>query len=317
MSPPPTSLPRATARDWAMLLSLGVIWGCAFMMTRIATAEFGPLSIAGIRLGLGAAILWLVLRARGERLPGLRTMAESRFWLAAIAVAVLSNAAPFTLLSWAQRHIDSGLAGVFMATVPLFVLPLGHLFIAGERMRARKVAGFALGFVGILVLIGWEALTGLGTGGVTALLAQAACVGVAMCYAGGSIVSKLAPQLGLVRFATAALLLAALMTLPAAVVIEAPFARVPTLGAALALGYLGAVPTALATLLLLQVVQSAGPSFLSLVNYQVPVWAVVFGVAFLGEVPSPRLGLALVLILAGLGLAQGLLGLRRGAHARG
>lgn len=309
--------PRATRTDWVMLVSLGVIWGGAFMMTRVATEAFQPLSIAGLRLGLGALILWALLRLRGQHLPGLRTMEQSRFWLAAAAAAVLSNAAPFTLLAWAQRHIDSGLAGVFMATVPLFVLPLGHLFVAGERMEARKVLGFALGFAGILVLIGWEALSGLGAGGAIGLAAQGACVVVALCYAGGSIVAKLAPQLGLMRFATASLLLAALMTLPAAVVIERPFAEVPPSQAVLALVYLGVVPTALATLMLLTVIRSAGPGFLSLVNYQVPVWAVVFGTALMGETPSPRLGLALVLILAGLGVARGVLGLRRGGHARG
>ncbi|MEM6422313.1 MAG: EamA family transporter, partial [Pseudomonadota bacterium] len=81
--------------------------------------------------------------------------------------------------------------------------------------------------------------------------------------------------------------------------------------------YLGLGPTAIATVMLLAVIRSAGPGFLALVNYQVPLWAVVFGVSVLGETPSPRLGLALVIIVLGLAVAQGVLGLRRGGHARG
>jgi drug/metabolite transporter (DMT)-like permease len=123
--------------------------------------------------------------------------------------------------------------------------------------------------------------------------------------------------MGHLRFGAAALTLAACMALPVAVAVEEPFGTVPGWQAAAALLYLGLVPTALATLMLLTVINSAGPGFFSLVNYQVPVWAVIFGAAVWGEEPGPRLALALVLIAAGLAIAQGLVGLRRGGHARG
>jgi len=307
----------ATARDWGLLTALGMIWGASFMSTKVATADFTPLTLSGLRLTLAAATLAAVLRASGAWLPGFATRQERLFWLAAAGVAFFSNAMPFTMLAWGQRHIDSGLAGVFMATVPLFVLPLGAWFVPGEALSLRKAAGFLLGFAGVLVLIGPAALAGLGTGPALTLLAQGACLAAAFGYAAGSILSKRAPQLGLLRFAAASLILAAAMTLPMAVLLEAPLASRPTLWGTLALAYLGLVPTALAMVMLLSVIGSAGPGFLSMVNYQVPVWAVLFGAVVLGEVPSPRLGLALVLILAGLGIAQNLLGLRRGGHARG
>ena len=308
---------QATPRDWALLIGLGMIWGASFMATKVATADFTPLTLAGLRLALAAAALATVLRLNGQWLPGLRDRRERLFWLAAAGMAFFSNALPFTALAWGQRHIDSGLAGVFMATVPLFVLPLGARFVPGERLTARKAAGFALGFAGVVVLIGPSALAGIGAGSPVALLAQGACLAAAFGYASGSIVSKRAPQLGLVRFGTAALIIAACMTLPLAFLLEAPLAARPGWDSVAALVYLGLVPTALATLMLLTVIGSAGPGFLSLVNYLVPLWAVAFGWALLGETPSPRLGLALVLILAGLALAQARLGLRRGGHARG
>ena len=105
------------------------------------------------------------------------------------------------------------------------------------------------------------------------------------------------------------------MTIPLALVFESPLA--PSATGLAAVLYLGLVPTALATVLLLTLIGSAGPGFLSLVNYLVPLWAVVFGVTFLGETPSPRLGVALVLILLGLTVAQSRLGLRRGGHVKG
>ncbi|MEL6336671.1 MAG: DMT family transporter [Pseudomonadota bacterium] len=312
----PTADPRAL--DWVMLAILGVIWGGAFMATKIATADFGAFAIAGLRLGVAAAASLLFLTLGGERLPGLATPQDRRFWAFAIAVGAISNAIPFTLLGWAQVHIDSALAGVIMATVPFFVLPLGHLFIAGEVMSWRKTAGFALGFCGILVLIGPGVLLDIGTGAHLALLAQLACLTVAVCYATGSIVSKRAPQhRGLLPFATAALGAAAVMTLPVALLAGDQFAPAPSWSSIAALLYLGLGPTAIATVMLLAVIRSAGPGFLALVNYQVPLWAVVFGVSFLGETPSPSLALALVLIVLGLAVAQGVLGLRRGGHARG
>ncbi len=310
---------RATATDWAMLLALGLIWGATFPITKIATADFTPLTIAALRLSLAAVTLFAVLALRGQRLPGVGEPGGRAFWGAALAVAVLANAMPFTSLAWAQRHVPSGLAGVLMATVPLFLLPIAHLFVPGERMTLRRTAGFLLGFAGVCVLVGPAALEGFeaAAGSETRLqpLAIGGCLLAAFGYASGSVVAKLAPQLGLLRFATAALILAATITLPLALAFEA--VAVPSPAGIAAIIYLGLMPTALATVMLLTVIQSAGPSFFANVNYQVPLWAVVLGAVALGETPSPRLGIALVLILAGLGVAQNVVGLRRGAVPRG
>ncbi|MEM6972227.1 MAG: DMT family transporter [Pseudomonadota bacterium] len=300
-----------------MLITLGMVWGAAFMATKVATADFGAFAIAGLRLALAAVAINILRAIVGEALPGLRTPEDRRFWVFALAVALTANAVPFSLLSWAQAHIDSALAGVLMTTVPFFVLPLGHVFVAGERMTLRKTAGFTLGFGGVAVLIGPDAVFGLGSGGSVAILAQLACLTVALCYAAGSITSKRAPDRGLIAFSTAALSLAAAITMPLALALDDTLQVMPSWQAVAAIAYLGLVPTAFATVMLFAVIRSAGPGFLALVNYQVPVWAVIFGAVFLGETPSPRLGIALVMIAAGLAVSQGLLGLRRGGHAHG
>ncbi|MEM1343092.1 MAG: DMT family transporter [Pseudomonadota bacterium] len=295
----------ATARDWGLLAGLGLIWGASFMATKVALGGAAPLTLVVIRLWVGALALAALTLWRGERLPGLATPDERRFWAFALAMAVCANVVPFSALSWGQSHLDSALAGVFMSTVPLFVLALAHYFVPGEALTSQKALGFGLGFAGVLVLIGPEALSGLGQGPVLALLAQGAFLVTALGYASGSIISKRAPSFGILAFATAAMGLAAVLAVPL-------FWLAPPTAAALApeplaaIVYLGLVPTALAQLMLLAVIASAGPGFLALVNYQVPLWAVFFGWLALSEEPSPRLGGALVLILLGLAISQGL-----------
>jgi drug/metabolite transporter (DMT)-like permease len=309
---------RPTPRDWLLLAGLGFVWGASFMATKIATADFPPLTLAGGRLAVAAATLLAVLALRGGGLPGFASAEERGFWRHAVAVAFLSNALPFSLLAWGQRHIDSSLAGVLMATVPLFVLPLAHQFVPGERMTRRRIAGFALGFAGVVVLVGPAATAALsGPADGPAALAVGACLATALCYASGSIVAKRAPQLGLVRFAAAALMIATAMVVPLAFALESPLSLRPSAETAAAVVYLGLVPTALATVMVLTLIRSAGPGFYTTVNYQIPLWSVVLGALALGESPEPRLGLALVLILAGVAVAQNLVGLRRGGHARG
>ncbi|MEM9043985.1 MAG: EamA family transporter [Pseudomonadota bacterium] len=306
---------KATPRDWFLLSSLGLIWGCAFMATTVATKDFETFTLTAARLLIGTAALIAVLRWRGESLPNFSKGENRVFWLFALGEAITAYALPFTLLSWAQRHIESSFAGVAVASVPLFILPMAYFFVPGESMTWRKVVGFVLGFVGIIVLMGTDSLSSLG-GDTLTTLAHLACVGVALGYASGSIIAKRAPQLGLVRFGTASLILATVLMTPIALLIEGP-PSLPSFEGALAMLYLGLIPTGLATVMLLAVIASAGPGFFSLVNYQVPIWAVIFGIVFLAERPAANLGYALILIFTGLAISQGLVGLRRGGHAKG
>lgn len=288
-------------RNWALLASLGLIWGSAFTTTGVAVQELPPLTIAGARLLLAAIALVPLAYLLGDGLPR-----DGGVWASALGAALAANAIPFALLAWAQHHVSSGLAGVFMSALPLIVLPLAHLFIPGEQMTWRKTLGFVIGFFGVLVLIGPTVLTELG-GNVIEILAQLACLGAATGYAVGSVVTKRAPPCHPVSFGAATMLLAALILCPVTLLVEAPFGLDWTLAAVVTVGWLGLVPTALAMVLLTIVLQRTGPSFLSLVNYQVPVWALVFGVAFLSETIPGRAPLALALILLGVATSQGLL----------
>lgn len=307
---PSAQASRVGLVNWTRLVALGLIWGSSFIAVEIAIETMPPITVAAGRIVLAALLLVPLAIWLGDGLPGFREAQDRRLWRSALGVAVLANAGPFALLSWAQNHVTAGLAAIFMSSLPLIVLPLSHLLIPGEAMTRRKTFGFMVGFGGVVILIGPAALLDLGGGGV-GLLAQLACMGAVTGYALGSIVTKLAPRAHALSFSAAAMLLAALMIAPAALIFERPFDAAASTASLAAVVYLGVLPTALAMVLLVKVLELAGPPFLSLVNYQVPVWAMLFGAALLGETVEPRFGLALALILLGVAISQNLIALFR------
>ncbi len=294
-------MPEVLPRHWLMLGFLGVVWGASFMAMKLALGGVGPILLASIRVTLGAAFLLVILHAMGKRLPGWRSATERTIWGFAVALALLSNALPFVLLGWGQQVVASGFAGVCMAAVPLFVLPLAHALVPNERMNLRRLVGFVMGTLGVIVLIGPAAFDS--TGADFELLAKLACVAAAGCYAVGSITTRLCPEVDKLALSAAVLLLASLVLLPLALWVEGLPTRLDatTLWALL---YLGILPTGIAQVVLVTVNREAGPSFFSLVNYQVPLWSVFFGALILSEPLPPSLLLGLLLILGGVALSQ-------------
>jgi len=301
MNDPMTEKITPGLKHWLMLLALGVIWGGSFMGSKMALTGYGPFTVAAGRISIGAIVLTTIAYGMGRKLPGFGTWTERRIWLHAFGMAMFANAIPFTLLSWAQLTVSSGFAGITMAVVPLLVLPLAHFLLPGERMNLQKVIGFVFGFSGVVILIGPASLSG--NGAPLESLARLACVAAAFGYAISSIITRLSPPTSVMGFSAAALLMASAVMVPMALYLEG----IPHIGGVhslLGMLYLGLMPTAVATVLLVQIINSVGPVFLVLVNYQVPVWAVVFGVVLLGEtLPGQFIG-ALSLILLGLAISQ-------------
>lgn len=291
--------------SWALLALLGVMWGGSFTAVGFAVQDIPPITVAAGRLWVAALALIPLAYAMGEGLPRWRSENGPRIWLHALGVGIATNALPFSLLSWAQTHVPSTLAGLMMAALPLIVLPLAAAFVPGERMSWMKVAGFLMGFVGVSTLFGADAIASLGRGSDIALIAQVACLMAVTGYASGSVISKLCPPVHPVSFSAAAILIGALLIAPVVFLAEAPFDAPWTVGAAAAVTGLGLLPTALAMIVLLTILRRTGPSFLSLVNYMVPIWAMIFGIVLLGESPPDRAAFALALILGGVAISQG------------
>ena len=288
--------------NWLLLLALGFIWGASFLGVSMALTGFGPITIAAIRIAIAAVVLTAISYKMGHGLPTTKTDTGRKIWRHAFGMALFTNAIPFSLLSWSQIHVSSGYAGITMAVVPLLVLPLSHFFIPSERLSRQKTFGFGIGFVGVVVLIGPAQILASG-GGDIEYIARITCVLASSCYAIGSIITRLAPNGPQMAFSSAALLLASIILIPIALIVEG-IPAMPNQAALFGVLYLGLFPTALATVLLVYVIKAAGPPFLSLVNYQVPIWAVVIGMVVLNETLPGQFVWALGLILIGLGVSQ-------------
>ena len=284
--------------NWLRIAFIAMIWGSAFMVVRIALRDFEPLTLAAGRITIGAIALYGLMRWRGIALPSVKAIA---LWRVVLLVGLLSSAIPFALLSWGQQHVPSAFAGMTMAALPIFVLPLAYFFVPGERIFLRKLIGFGVGFVGAVLLIGTSGL-GLAEGPLETL-ARFACVAAAFCYACGSIATRQCPPINELALSTGSLILASVVLLPIALLVEGPPSP-PSISGLLAIGYLGLIPTALAFIIKVAVIRSAGPSFMTLTNYQVPVWSVLAGSVFLGETLPATLFVALALILLGVAIIQ-------------
>ncbi|MXU65524.1 DMT family transporter [Oceanomicrobium pacificus] len=297
------SQPTPSLTSWILLLSLAVIWGASFLAVEIALIDLPPLMVAALRVALAALLLVAYAVTLGPGLPPVGTATGKRIWLHCAGMGIFSNALPFSLLSWGQQHVTSSFAGLTMAVVPLFVLPLAHLLVPGERMSVRRSLGFGIGFLGVIVLLGPQTILAGPEGSGPVALARLACIAAAGCYACGAIITRLSPPTHMLSFSAGGLLIGAVVLMPVAVALEGWPSEIGA-GPLAAVLYLAVLPTAVATILLVRVIADAGPSFLSLVNYQVPVWAMLFGALLLSEPITLQFGLALGLILAGLFVSQ-------------
>ncbi|MGI9420350.1 MAG: DMT family transporter [Geminicoccaceae bacterium] len=286
------------AGHWLLLFAIVILWGSAFGVTEFAIESFTPVVLVTGRMILAAALLTLVVLARGGKFP--RT---ARFWGFSLAMAIAGNCLPFWLISEAQLEIDSGLAGILMSIMPLTTLLLAHVFVPGETLSGGKLAGFLLGFVGIVVLIGPEALLEL-RGEGTALLAELGTLFAAFCYAANAIIARHRPPADPIVAAAGTMIVGALIMIPIGIwdlPAETMNASTSGLLAGLALAVLA---SAVAPVVFLRLISLAGPSFVAFINYLIPLWAVLIGISLLGEQPRWTALVALALILGGLALSE-------------
>lgn len=286
------------ARDWVLLFALVAMWGSAFMFIKIAVAHVPPATIAACRLVIGAAVLLIVVRARGLRLPPLAGV-----WRQYAVLALVGNALPFYLIAWGQQSIDSALAGILISVMPLATLVLAHYFVHGEEITRSRALGFMLGFLGIVLLMGPDALTGLG-GATLHLVSEIAVLAGALCYAANTVVARRSVKSDVLVTSAGVLLIASAISVPFALVVDRPWTLTPDALSIASVVWMGVGPTGVATIFYFLIVGSAGPTFMSLVNYISPCVALLLGVAILNEQPGPNAYAGLLLILSGIALSQ-------------
>lgn len=296
-------LPHPKLTDWALLATLTAFWGSSYALISVALESFPPLTIVMVRMYIGAAICMAWALALGRKVPSFRRADGSfaREWTFFGVMAVVGNVLPFFLISWGQTAVASSLTGILVAIMPLATLALAHVLITHERITLSRLTGYALGFGGIVVLLGVEALGGLGGG---ATLHQLAVLAGAMCYAMNAIIVRFTPNRDPFMSSAIVALLAAMIATPIALLHDQPWTLAPTWQATAALAVLGITSTGFAGIIYFALIHSAGPTFMSLTNYLSPPFAVVLGVFLLGEAPQASAFIALAMILGGVALSQ-------------
>ena len=303
---PPQSLSNATPDAapikgsqlifYSVALTLIVVWGTAFTMIGYSVKYITPEWIVMSRLILAAVIVVIYMHARGHRFPPLR----DKRWLWYTALAFTGMAAPFWLIAWGQKTIDSGLSAVIVGAMPLMTIILAHFF-AGERLTLFKGLGFFMGFIGIAVLF---LPSDLNLNLIADWKAQGCMVIAAFLYALTTVMAKRAPEtppsMGAAMMMICAALMGLIMALPASIAAGGgELSQIPAVAWLCVIG-LGIGSTALGTILYLYMINVYGPSALAKVNYLPPLVSVFAGLLFLGETFTMKLLVALVLIFAGL-----------------
>jgi drug/metabolite transporter (DMT)-like permease len=286
-----------------LLLIVAGIWGASYLFIKVAVREIEPTAMMDLRLVLASAVLvpFLVMRLGAT---GAIAELKATGW-GAVILGISNMAFPFVLIAWGEKHIDSGVAAIANATVPLFVALLAIRFIPSERVRGLRLVGVFLGLVGVGVLTGLHP-----EGGWWGVAGTLAVVVASLSYASANLFTQHRfPQTSPLVITTASCLAAALVLLPFAL-LQLPD-HMPSWKALGSVAALGIAGTALALLFFYAMLNRYGASRASLVTYLLPPFALVYGVIFLDEQLALNALLGLALILAGVALGSGFLQLAR------
>ena len=278
-------------------VALTLIWGASFLFIKVGVEALAPLQVAFGRMAFGATVLLLWSAARRERLPR-----GPRIWGHLAITAALANSIPFTLFAYAEEHVSSSLASIGNATVPLFTLLFALLLLPSEYPTARRTVGLAVGFGGVLVVLGvWRGLTlGPDLAGMLLILVAAACYGMSGVY--------MRRYLSETPYSSLALSVGQLVIGATELAVVLPFfTHVPhhvplrVFGAIFALGAFG---TGIAYVLSYGLIRRAGATVASMVTYFIPVVSIVIGVVGLGERLAWNAPVGAVIIILGAMLSR-------------
>lgn len=295
---------EARGAEWMLLALLIALGGSSFTFIHAAIETAPPALVAVARLWIAALALYAAMRAKGRNFPPLLVRTKDglrphRLWAWMGGVGIVGYSIPFLIFPWAQQYVESGLAGVYMAFMPLWTLGLAYLF-ADETLTRRRVAGFLMGFAGVLLLMGPDAIGGAGN---ASLAAQAGLFAATLLYAASAVMSRRAPVVRPRVFSAGIILAGAVFATPSLLFtsIDAGALSAKSLASIFILG-LG--PTALASLIIIMLIRRAGAAFMALANYGTPVVAVALGALLYGERLALSQFAALALILAGVAVSQ-------------
>jgi drug/metabolite transporter (DMT)-like permease len=292
----------ATRLDWFLFLVLGFMWGSSYLFIKIAVDSFGTFTLIALRLVIGAAFLWVAFRLNGTSLPR-----ERRIYGHLIVMALVNITIPFALITWAEQSVDSALAAILNATVPLFVIVIAPMFLPDEPIRINGVVGLAIGFIGVVLLVSPGLMSATGD-----LAGSIALLGSSLAYALGNVYSRrnvrgLAPLVPAVFQVSIAFVIVATLAL----VLEHPWTARPDIGDWFSVVWLGVFGSGAAYILYFRLLGRWGATRTSLVAYLLPVYGIVLGFLVLNEPIDRTLIAGSALVIAGVALVNGPWGRRR------
>jgi drug/metabolite transporter (DMT)-like permease len=276
-----------------MFWMLGLIWGSSFLLIKVAVEELGPLPLVSVRIGLAALFMAVFLRLTRRAWPHERTEIAALLY-----VGVMNTAVPFTLITWGEQDIDSGLATVLNSTVPLFTLVFAHFALSDERITPQKVAGLAMGFVGVAILASRDA----DSSSPNPLSGQLAVLAASVSYATSAVViRRYLRRVDPFTIAGGSLMIGGVLVI-LTTLITTPLPAVNSLGAdtVLAVITLALLNTVVAYFLFYHLIDTWNATRTTLVTYVMPPVGVTLGALFLDEPVDWKIVAGAVLILGGI-----------------
>ncbi|MDQ3128012.1 MAG: DMT family transporter [Chloroflexota bacterium] len=288
---------RGSRIDWLIFLALGFFWGSSYLFIKIGVDHgLQPFTLIMFRLLIGLALLGVVVAVAREPLPR-----DPRMYGHLFVMGVINIAIPFSLITFAELTVDSSLASVINGAVPLFVIVIAALFLKGETVTVNRVAGLAIGFVGVAVLVGLD-IADLGSANA---IGELALIGATISYAVGNVYAKahvhgLRPMIP----AVFQVFFGLLVTGALAFTFEAPLAVAWVPESLFAVVWLGLLGSGMAYLLFYRLLGRWGPTRVSLVAYTLPVWGIALGWVVLNEQINSGLVLGTALVVAGIAIVN-------------
>ena len=295
---------RPTRSDWLVLLALGFMWGTSYVFIKLGVETLPTFTLIAARLGIGLALLASVVFLARESLPR-----NPRIYGHLIVMAVINIVLPFTLITSAERSVDSALAAILNGSVPLVVIILAALVLHDEPLTVNRLAGLLVGYLGVIVLVSHNLFESTSQ---SSLLGEVALIGSTVCYGAGAVYARhnmrgirpMIPALFQVAFAFVIVAVIALLT-------ENPLGVAWTSDAVIAVVWLGLLGSGLAYLANFRLLSRIGATRTSLVAYLLPVVGIVAGALMFGEQVDLRVIAGTALILGGVALVNSRYGQRR------
>ena len=290
---------KILSNNLLLLILLSSIWGSAFFAIKISVESMNPVTVASLRLIIGALFLYTYYKLKGNNEKiSLNTL--SIIFL----IGLIGNFIPFFLISWSEQFIQSNTAGLLLSIAPILTLIFSHFFTKDDKFTYRKFLSILIGLAGTIFIIGIDSIFYFSNNNSQNLIPKLAIIIAAFGYVISAILAYNLKNISILTITTYVTIFAALISLPFMIVVEIFNTSTIQLKSIASLIYLGIFPTAIAFVLRFYIISRAGPIFLSYVAYLIPVFAIFWGYIFLKETISFQTGIGVLFVLIGVFISK-------------